>query len=111
MEPIYTYTRAQAIKDGILFDVSEIAKTIGFAMHCAISIDVANALDFHTDESQFQLRAHLMGIAWQIGKGDPNQFNDSNRIQYKLPKLNTVFHIGPGDEGEPVLTWCTPSEL
>jgi len=29
----------------------------------------------------------------------------------KLEKVRVVLHVGPGDQGEPVLTLCLPEDL
>ena len=34
---IYAYTRAQAIEDGVLIDVTEQAKAIGFKLHTVVT--------------------------------------------------------------------------
>jgi len=42
---IHTYTRAQAIEDGVLIDVSEMAREAGFRWPVAVHFDEAQCRD------------------------------------------------------------------
>jgi hypothetical protein len=117
---IHRYTRAQALDDGVLVDVSETAKEAGFRVPVAITqtawadcvhwTEDDSARVVHQDES-----GRLWDVLWMAGLaagaargGDRTSFNllrvprDGKTHQPKPVTL--LLDIGPGDEGEPVIT-------
>lgn len=113
-EPIYTYTRAQAIEDGILVDVSELAREAGFRLPVAMTRTVWE--DCWTDNQGVQQdpigRQYdvlwMASLAARRGQGRRVTFqvyrvpNDGRSKRAKVVLLD--MHIGPGDSAEPVIT-------
>jgi hypothetical protein len=121
-EPIHTYTRAQALEDGTLVDVSELAREAGFRLPVAMTRTVwedcvawSGNQDIHQDET-----GRLHDILWKAslaarrGLGRRVTFqiyrvpNDGRSKRAKLVLLD--MHIGPGDTADPVITITMPGE-
>jgi hypothetical protein len=129
-EIIHSYTRAQAIADGVLVAVPEAdASEAGFRLPMAMTV-----------------AAHLWTVAWtpedEARKGESTGQSERGRLwdvlylaalagrhgrgQDRVPFVvavvprdgtstravtrELVLHIGPGDAGEPVLTIMLPGE-
>lgn len=98
-EIIHRYTRADAIRDGVLIDVTEAAKVHGFRYPVAITSAAHAATNVKTG-----LGRVLLALRGAIGRmteerdSIPFTVNDSTRDQ----RLYAV--CGPGDDGEPVIT-------
>ena len=112
-EPISIYTRAQAIADGVLMDVSDQAKRFGIRVPVAITDGLYGALtqaaqtdavrNLCVDLLLITMRQHITGAS------------DSNRIEFavKVPHLAPISAYvlcTPGDTAEPVLTVMLPHE-
>ncbi len=123
---IYSYTRAQAIADGVLVDVTETAKEAGFKWPVAITrtvwedfvawSDEDNERQTHQDES-----GRLWDVLWMAfaairkSRGQPELIYELYRVprdgksaKAELTKLKLV--AGPGDAAEPVITIMQPNE-
>lgn len=120
---IYRYTRAQAIEDGILVDLTEWASAKtgfrgGFNVPVAVTVSVwedLNKIPPSRHIEDVRGRAHdLLWIASLAARGaKPNQSEilfevmmHSGRRMYKTYKLV----ISGGDHGEPVITIMQPNE-
>ena len=119
-EVIYAYTRAQALEDGVLVDVSEIAKEAGIkfpvaltsAVHCKY-VEVPEGV-IGQDET-----GRLWDILW-VFRFAAAKFNGStllfkvhvrNDNRDCMPPLVTLKAVcGPGDTPEPVITIMLPVE-
>lgn len=119
---VHAYTRAQAIEDGVLVDVSEVAREAGFKVPVALTAAVwadcvawDNAREVcHQDESgrlwdvlamaSFEARAHRH--AQSLGFSLLRVRSGGLRPE----RVRLVLHIGPGDQGEPVITILQPGE-
>lgn len=101
---VSVYTRAQAIEDGTLIDVTHIASTIGFSLPTVITATLFS--DYDTEnEIAFLLARFLAEIV--CGK----KF-DAELVTLKDAKGSNAFlHFGPGDDGEPVLTLMRSEDL
>ena len=121
MEVIHSYSRAQAIEDGVLIDVSEAAREAGFKFPVAVTqgvwarcVEVPEGL-VDQDES-----GRLWDVLWMLRHGIvSSKDGDTDRIRVQLyvkeseaePQLVTLWSVcGPGDEGEPVITVMLPGE-
>lgn len=130
---IFSYTRAQAIEDGVLVDLTEWAKETGFVIPVACTSEVWHRFivpPAGTRElGQSELgRAHdtlwmlFVAIKRQAahsrsqGNGQPAA---RDRLLYDVRFLQTPHRqktvtfkaiCGPGDHGEPVLTIMRPFE-
>ena len=51
-KPIYHYSRSQAIKDGVLFDVTDMAKSVGIKWHVAVTSAVLVNYIIWTDDDR-----------------------------------------------------------
>jgi DNA repair protein RadC len=126
-EVIYAYTRSQALADGVLVDVSQMASEAGFRYPTAITADLHARLTPNQQEEE--LGQSYAGRLWdvvflasfaarQAGVADQSQFEvslfedakDSPHSRYRsILKLWIV--VSPGDEGEPVITIGFPVDF
>ena len=120
-EVIHKYTRAQAIEDGVLVDVTARARACGFRLPVAMTATL-----FADCESWAE------GADWGNGEPTPDQFVhwllcfacetiraskaiNTDRLTLPLTHFagrprSAVIHIGPGDDAEPVITLMYPGE-
>ena len=122
-----TYTRAQAIEDGILVDVSETAREAGFKIPVAVTRAVWERLVALPEGYQgFQdERGRLWDVLWMarhyarrasgsdrvrmcvLVRDIRKDLRDSNRAPRKhFP----IVAIGAGDEGRPAITVMFPED-
>ena len=121
-EVISSYTRAQAIEEGVLVDVSEVAREAGIKFPVALTAAVFEEYVrvpggvVAQDES-----GRLWDILWMLrcqirrSQGDTLHFQlyvrNHNRERLTRQDLVTLKAIcGPGDDGEPVVTIMLPEE-
>jgi hypothetical protein len=118
---ISVYTRAQAIEDGMLVDVSKYAKELGFRFPVAVTKAVWDScISWNKDqENAYQDESgRLFDVLWvamikaQHTKGSQSTFDIAciprGRMESKTVSLK--FYCGPGDQGEPVITIMLPWE-
>ncbi len=124
---IYTYTRAQALADGVLVNVSETARKAGFRWPVALTDAAWNdCVAWSEDDSRHQVPQDEAGRLWdvlwmafcairgstagggQIVYGLYRVPRDGKSIEAVLTQLKIV--AGPGDDGEPVITLLLPGE-
>lgn len=112
-EPISIYTRAQAIADDVLMDVSDQAKRFGIRFPVAITEGLYGALTQDAQTDAFRnLCIDLLLITM---RQHITRASDTNRIDFavKVPHLAPVGAYAlctPGDTAEPVLTVMLPHE-
>jgi len=126
-EVIYRYTRAQAIEDGMLVDVSEMARESGFrwpvAMTCAAWQD---CIAWSEDDSQNQVyqdeSGRLWDVLWMAFNAIRSSTGGDTQIEYRLYRVprdgksveagltSLKLVCGAGDAGEPVITIMLPGE-
>lgn len=126
-EVIHRYTRAQALSDGVLVDVTEIAREAGFRAPVALTVAAWDkAVAWSDTESIHQTPQNETGRAWDAvwmaymavsrasgGCRVPFQLYAVHRSDTaKRPRLmlHMHMHIGPGDDSEPVITIMNPDE-
>ena len=126
-EVISTYTRAQAIEDGVLIDAGSMAREAGFKWPVALTSTVwADCVAWTEDDSKQQVHQDQSGRLWDVlyiashairTSNDPGdrllfQFyrvvRDGHSTEAVLVTLKLI--IGPGDAGEPVITILLPNE-
>jgi hypothetical protein len=118
---IHAYTRADAIRDGVLIDVSQTAKEAGFAYLVALTRAVwercvAVPPGVLCQDEAGRLWDVLFLLRDAIGRsnsGPEVRFavhvrNDNREGTPPLVQLKAV--CGPGDQGEPVITVLRPEE-
>lgn len=118
---IYSYTRAQAIADGALIDVTDEAKAHGFKL----STVVTDNLYHHYIEPPAGLagegqsvtgRLHdlltLAMLAARTSKGTDRAYFKISFLMApgRSETVQVIAHIGPGDTAEPVLTIMLPED-
>jgi len=120
-ELIHRYTRAQAIADGVLVDVTAKARTCGFTVPVAMTATLfadceswAEGSDWGEGEPtaeqvvQWLLCRACVTIRASRGIG-------ADRLTLPLAHFagcakTALIHIGPGDDAEPVITLMYPGE-
>ena len=118
---IFQYSRAQAIEDGVLIDLTEWAKELGFKIPVACTAAVWNGYVVPTERTRElgqseRGRAHdllwmLFNAIRECGSGDGLLFQVmflQTPHRHVVVKLKSV--CGPGDHGEPVLAIMLPGE-
>ena len=124
---IDAYTRAQAIEDGILVDVSETAREAGFKIPVAVTRTVWTRLVALPEGYRgFQdERGRLWDVLW-MARHYALRASDSNRVTMcvlvrdirkdlrdsnRPPRRHCpIVAIGGGDAGEPVITVMFPED-
>jgi hypothetical protein len=124
---ISIYTRAQAIEDGQLIDVSETAREAGFTLPVAMTATVwSDCVAWTQDDNVKQAYQDESGRLWDIlfmayhGIRTNKASGDQLLYQlYRVPRdgrstkavLTTLkLIIGPGDTPGPVITILLPNE-
>ena len=124
---ISTYTRAQAIEDGVLIDVSSTARDEGFRWPVAMTAGAwADCVAWSDRDNQAQAYQDQSGRLWDVifmafqaislsrESGDRLLFRlyrvprDGHSTDAELTTLKLI--VGPGDSGEPVITILLPNE-
>jgi len=124
---IYAYTRSQALADSVLLDVSQMASEAGFRYPTAITADLHARLT--PNESEKALGQSYKGRLWDVvflasfaalqsGTQDQCSFEVSLFEADEAPPHRTHHHtlslwmvVGPGDQGEPVITMGFPEDF
>ena len=113
---IFSYTRAQAIADGVLVDVSELAREAGFRFPVAVTagvwaecVAVPEGVTGQDETGRLWDVLHLLrvAIAGQTASAERVDFavhvrNDNREGDPPLVQLYAL--CGPGDDAEPVIT-------
>jgi hypothetical protein len=135
---IFSYTRAQALQDGVLIDVSDTAREAGIKFPTAVTRAVwARYVEVPEGTTGQDERGRLWDVIWML-RDAIRKSDGGERIDYRLyvalpdrgdwqsneavPKrssrLNRQTHrlvtlkalCGPGDDAEPVITIMLPDE-
>jgi hypothetical protein len=126
-EVIIVYTREQAIADGVLVDVTEAAKEAGFKLHTVVTrnvwdrgVQVPAGLEGQGQDEQ----GRLWDVLWMASVAARRSPARENLVAFTVSVVNgqrpdgspyrrdhTLWlHVGPGDQGEPVLTIMFPED-
>ena len=126
MEVIYTYTRAQALADGVLVDVSEMAREAGFRHPTVITADLHAALTPNARERSYgqSFEGRLWDVLFLAVVAAQRTIWASqtafhvrlaicpvNRGRLRRQSLHLWLVIGPGDNFEPVITIGFPRDF
>ena len=133
-EPIHTYTRAQAIEDGMLIDVSSTAREAGIVWPVALTSAAWADCVAWTDETETRKgytgqseSGRLWDVCWMLSLAVRSALRrglDASQqpLYYSLhrtpaagrgvmPRLvHLKFIAGPGDDGRPCITVMMPTE-
>ena len=124
---VASYSRAQAIEDGVLIDVTAMAREAGFKWPVALTHTAwCDCVAWTERDNRFQVHQDESGRLWDVlfmafyairtatAPGDRLLFS-----LYRVPKdghsteageVSLKLMVGPGDTGEPVVTIMLPSE-
>jgi hypothetical protein len=117
---IYSYSRAQAIEDGVLIDVTTAAREAGLKFHTAVTAAVWNEFVTVPAKATWQDESgRLWDVVWMLAYAIRQQSEPSPVLEFELHvqndnrgpkpvKLKAV--CGPGDDAEPVITVMLPEE-
>lgn len=121
-EIISCYTRAQALTDGVLIDISAEAQKYGFKLPTAITanlyhqyLEVPEGLAGAEGQSLDGRMHDLLNMARLAALGSRNESRTSFGTMFLMEPetyetARIILDIGPGDDGEPVLTIMLPED-
>lgn len=120
-EVIFSYSRAQALADGVLIDVTQQAQEYGFRYPVAVTSTVwEDCIRWNNDiGTTYQDGAgRLADMLWMAARAAKSSKGtlavfDIQRIAHGQSKPSTVTLksiCGPGDSAEPVITIMFPEE-
>ena len=113
---IYSYSRAQAIADGVLIDVTAQAKEAGFKLHTVVSDNlfhsyIAPPAGLNGEGQSIEGRLHDVFFVLLAAIRSFKAATDYAEIDVlfllapgRQEKVKVIAVVGPGDEGEPVMT-------
>jgi hypothetical protein len=125
-EPIHVYTRAQAIADGNLIDVTHTAREAGFRLPVAITAAAwADCVAWNDEDSRRQTSQDEAGRLWDVvwmaslaARGAMGAQQLLFRL-YRVPRggrgvqprrATLRMIVGPGDDAAPAITILLPNE-
>ena len=114
-EPVYAYTRADALADGVLVDVTQTAGEAGFRILVALTASVwadVNDLSGRYVTGGQDPEGRLWDLLFMAAHAArrPENHHKSELVYALIMPLvagnnyRAKCHVGPGDEGEPVVT-------
>jgi len=118
---IYSYSRAQGIADGVLVDVTAHAKETGFKLHTVVTDNLYHSYIVPPAglEGEGQsVEGRLHDVLWMVLAAARKQL-EGTRVETDVlflmapgrqVKIRVIAVVGPGDEGEPVLTIMLPED-
>jgi len=116
---IYSYTRAQALADGQLVDVTETAREAGFCRPAALSRSLWDVIETIPKKTPWQdWQGRLWDVLWMASLSAKR--SRGSRFVYELilsrdgtrkQRVQLVCDCGPGDDAEPVITIGFPSDF
>ncbi len=127
MDPnvVFTYSRKQAIKDGVLIDITDTAKEIGFISSVAVTSTVWHENIVPAKELEY-FGQSVKGRAWDVISRLYFQIQCSEatdviyfKTVFMMPEEQHIYKhetvelkavVSAGDNGEPVLTIMLPEE-
>lgn len=125
-EAIFRYTREAALADGALVNVTETAREAGFRVPVAMTAAAwGKTVAWDDSDSARQINQDEAGRLWDVlwmAYLTARRASGGCRMPFvvhvvprggwaKRPRLMTLdMQIGPGDEGEPVITILNPDE-
>jgi hypothetical protein len=110
---ISAYTREDALRDGELVDVSQMAREAGIVYPTAVTRSVWGYI--HPEgRKDVDWKGRLWDVLFMFKMYAKASRPGSNRIRFKV-KLGRrtpvlVAHVGGGDRGEPVITIMLPED-
>lgn len=120
-EPIHVYTRTNALVDSALVDATETAREAAFRVPVALTQSVwsdVNDLSGRDVEAGQSLEGRLWDLLRMaaLAAGLPENRYCAEFVYHLVMPVSVrnnyraKCHVGPGDEGEPVVTVLLPDE-
>ncbi len=126
-EVIYSYTRAQAIDDGVLIDATEMARDAGFKWPLALTVAAwADCVAWSEDDNERQVYQDQSGRLWDVlfmaSYAVRTANNADRQLRFSLlriprngrstesQRLTLKLILGPGDDSETVITIMLPED-
>ncbi len=120
-ELIYSYSRRQALEDGVLLDISQEAKESGFKVPVAVSdnlyhqyIKPPEGLEGEGQSLRGRLHdvLHMLRGAIASNKNEPMLFFEVLFLMHHghHEKVKLFAEIGPDDDGKTCMTICLPDD-
>ena len=126
-EVISTYTRAQAIEDGVLVDAGPMTKEVGFSIPVVLTSAVwVDCVVWNKDDCRQQVNqdqsGRLYDVLFMAAFAIRTSAVYSDRLLYELYRVprdgystapvpvTLKLIVGPGDTGEPTMTILLPNE-
>jgi len=107
---IFSYTRKQAIEDGVLVDVTQVARGEGFRIPVAMTATLYGEITRQpggevppegvTVEPGVCVKWLLRRLRLEIA----TRMRDTDRVELRFGRIALWALCGPGDDAEPVLT-------
>ena len=117
---VFSYTRAEAIADGFLMDATEMAAQLGFRVPVALTAELWHRYVTPSPDLEAQGQSadgRLVDVLMVLRSratvaSDVVHFPVFFLMEPDRPAeaVTPKAHIGPGDEGEPVITIMMPWE-
>lgn len=124
---IFSYTRKQAIEDGVLIDAAELARDAGFKWPVVLTAAAwADSVAWTDADNERQAYQDQTGRLWDVlfmaSYAVRTANNANEQLQFDLQciprdgratksqRLTLKLILGPGDSGEPVITIMLPEE-
>ena len=119
---IFSYTRAEAIADGVLIDATALAKEAGFRLPVALTSGVwAECVAVPAGVAGQDETGRLWDVLTLLHFAIARQKGDGERVDFAVhvrndnragdpPLVHLYALCGPGDDAEPVVTVMLPSE-
>ena len=115
---IYSYTRADALRDGVLVDVSSLAREAGFRYPVAVTARVWHEWVVPPEEAIGQDTTGRLWDVLNVLRMEIRKAGQTDRADFRVlfdqgpEKVYGQFYAlcGPGDSGEPVITVMLPEE-
>ncbi len=128
-EVIHTYSRREALADGVLVDVSEMASEAGFKFPVAVTQrlhaevltpdpraeEFGQSFDGRCWDALHMLHMAIKGVlpkkTYPCGAGEATEYQCYFVMKARQRRLLTLKAVcGPGDDMEPVITIMLPDE-
>ena len=111
---IYSYTRAQAIEDGVLVDVSERAKRAGIKYPTACTAGVWALIDCLPESDTDTLAGIVRDVraeeVLRVMLAAIRQARSTDRVTFRVLGAALWAQCGPGDTAAPVITIMVEGE-
>lgn len=117
---IHRYTRADALEDGTLVDVTETAKGVGFSIPVALTWTAwSDCIAWAEEDNERVVYQDESGRLWDLlwmAINAARRNTEASRLEFKVLRVprdsrtgqpvsvTLVLDIGPGDQGEAVIT-------